>query len=280
MVENNLSERTNRLIKKAIDFGIEEAKSCTDDYFWPVLLAHTGKTIEVHRMQTSDPDDASTETNKILEDGDYFAYALIRASFVNCSGEQFDAVCVEASDKNSDLGITVQQRYIKSPEFKIHEEPLLTRHSPNRLLVSDSDQVGQAMVIKAPYAALIIVAGADGKIEDHELKAFKKIMTRFVENSDNEFISTIAQASLMSIRDYVVEIFSDGFETEEVIKESIRYVDQTLSPSQVSEFRLYLQAIAKVVASAKKGFLNFGGKDRTLELQAVKNLCAVMDSAL
>lgn len=130
-------------------------------------------------------------------------------------------------------------------------------------------------ILNAPYLIFLLVAAADGIVDDKELKAFGKVLAgsakyqsgllhRLATNSVAEmpeFVRRLAEGEAEGEVDYAGEL------------EKIRdIVDLKLSAQDAKGFKIALIAMAKDIAEGAGGFLGFGGKISDQEKMALAGI--------
>lgn len=130
-------------------------------------------------------------------------------------------------------------------------------------------------LIYAPLIIFNIVAGADGKIDQKEVTAFKKLLVEGLL-SDIELMKLVTNELLQDLEQLTGEVFAGQMDPNECMESIRNAVDTELTKEEALAFKLALLTIGKKIAQASGGFLGLGNRICLSEKQAMAKLAAAL----
>ena len=130
-------------------------------------------------------------------------------------------------------------------------------------------------LLYAPLIIFNIVAGADGRIDQKEVTAFKKLLVEGLL-SDIELMKLITNELLQDLENLTSEVFSGNMDPNQCMESIRNAVDVELTEEEALAFKLALLSIGKKIAKASGGFLGLGNRICLSEKQAMVTLAAAL----
>lgn len=143
----------------------------------------------------------------------------------------------------------------------------------------DQDNQLGAVLISAPFAALMMIAGSDGKIDDKELKAAFNAMVAYIKSEKNDKTVRAIFASCIQESDGVMKQVLDNPIGPLALLVQVRSaMEHHLDRPTQARFIKAIMDVATAAASATGGLLGmFGSKISKDEQQALDLLRALLE---
>lgn len=138
-----------------------------------------------------------------------------------------------------------------------------------------SSQDYQAL-ISAPYLIFILVAAADGKVDDKEIKEFIKLLTN-PGTLENPLLHKVITSTIGSAGEYLTQVLSRSDDYIQELEKLKRIVDDNLPDSEAREFKMALLQLGKQIAAASGGFFGFGNKISKQKKMALAAIAICLD---
>lgn len=164
--------------------------------------------------------------------------------------------------------------YSYSPD----NDPFASEESNNDSTSENSmlDDEDYKVLAYAPVAVFFIVAGADGKIDNKEARAFQKEVVAGMV-AESEIMQRSIIYTLANFEDIFAELQSQKVNMKEKLEQIIAILDTKTSEDEALKFKISLLTIGKSIAEASGGFLGiFGSKISKKEKQALAMLAVFL----
>ncbi|PWK47386.1 DUF4299 family protein [Pleionea mediterranea] len=114
------------------------------------------------------------------------------------------------------------------------------------------------VLIYAPVVSFCMVAMADGKVDNKEVKAFQTELAKGIV-TDSELMMYIITNVISRFDSLIIDIFEAKVDLREILQQINHVVNQKLSKEDGNKFKVAMLEIGKNVAEASGGFLGFFG---------------------
>ena len=134
------------------------------------------------------------------------------------------------------------------------------------------------LIEKGPIAVFLLVAVADGKIDDKELKMFSKMVERVLEKDSHELTKRMMLMALLGAEELMPLLLNSG-NPEGVLREFAQLLDHKVGDPDATHVKLTLIGLAKKIGEASGGFLGFGKKISEDEEIAIARIAEILNSS-
>ena len=133
------------------------------------------------------------------------------------------------------------------------------------------------LIEKAPVVVFLLVAAADGKIDDKELKMFSKMVSRVLEKDSHELTQGMMGFALVKAGALIPSLINSG-NPAGVLQRFTQLLDQKVGEPDATHVKLTLIGLAKKIGEASGGFLGFGKKISKEEEEAIAGITDILNS--
>lgn len=279
----DISDNCFELAKFARDRAIENINIIGGESFSSFLIT-IGSEQSKYRLIADDPVASIKMASSILSKPDIDAdlYALLIDGYTkNDEGEKVDSIFIEVGEREAPVAAKFAQPYtLVDGEAKPEGKLMLIGAEESKFQATEiaDDIVPEEFtsLIKAPFAVLSLVAGADGIIEKKEVDAFRKTLLGGMEK-ESEFVTNCIQHSLSEAPSLIEWLNSDEINAEEELKSVSQLLNDEYDAEHGGSYKAFLKSLAKDIAQPKGGFLGFGKKIAEEDKKAIDLVVECLD---
>lgn len=272
MIEG-INERTEAFIVDCVNHGLGLVDEQDGEAFTPFLKIKTLSGGDAtHVLMASDIQEAFDSADQVIGEKkkDVQLYGLIWDGYVTMDDEKTDCLFIELGESEEEASIFIQ-RYVVDEEKKVKAKgnPVLGKKTTNRL--DADDRVGPFLrkewdkLVGAPVVTFLMVAAADGTIDDKEKSEFAKIMVE-QKGVESQALKAALGAAAENIDALMSHYSSSAMNFVEQLSEARSIISQYAQDGGV-QFCKDLCQIAERVAASSGGFLglrSIGKKERNV----------------
>ena len=279
----DISDNCFELAEYARDRALENLNLLGGESFSPFLIT-IGSEQSKYRLIAGDPESSIKMAASILSKPDVDAdlYALLIDGYTrNDQGERIDSIIIEVGERETPEAGEFAQRYtVVDGEAKPEGKLLLIGAQESKFQSSEmeSDAIAEelAPLVKAPFAVLSLVAGADGIIDKKEVNAFRKTLLDGMEK-ENEFVGACIQQSLSEAPSLIEWLNSEGINAKDELKSVNQLLQSEFDAEKGNSYKAFLKSLAEDIAQPKGGFLGFGKKIAEEDKKAIDLVVECLD---
>ena len=246
---------------ECIDHGLGLVDEQSGDAFTPFLKIKALSGCDAtHVLMASDIQEAFDSADQVIGEKkeDVHLYGLIWDGYVTMDDEKTDCLFIELGESQEEASIFIQ-RYIVDKEQKVKAKggPVLGKKTTNRL--DSEDRVGPFLrsewdkLVGAPVVIFLMVAAADGSIDEKEKAEFVKIMVER-KGLESQALKAALGAAAEKIDALMSHYSSSGLNFVECLSEARSIISHHAQDGGV-QFCKDLCQIAERVAASSGGFL-------------------------
>lgn len=260
MIEG-INERTEAFVVDCVNHGLGLVDEQSGEAFTPFLKIKTVSGGDAtHVLMASDIQEAFDSADQVIgqQKKDVHLYGLIWDGYVTMDDEKTDCLFIELGELEEEASILIQ-RYVVDEENKVKAkgDPLLGKKTTNRL--NADERVGPFLrkewdkLVGAPIVTFLMVAAADGSIDEKEKSEFEKIMIDR-KGVESQALKAALGAAAENIDALINHYSSSGLNFVEHLSEARSIISQYAQDGGV-QFCKDLCQIAERVAASSGGFL-------------------------
>lgn len=138
----------------------------------------------------------------------------------------------------------------------------------------DRPQFADEMLAQTPLLVFMLVAAADGKVDQKEKAALMK-MTENLEKFPSPLFQTAVHTMMENTERYMGQFSAEDFDYTDHLSDCIEVLDDE-HPAEAKEFKECLMAWGKAIAEASGGFLGFGKKLGKEEAETLDDIATLL----
>jgi hypothetical protein len=298
------SDKLMSLAFSSLDYGVENVRdlepSGAGAAFTPFMEVLSKGKKKLIRLFADTEEQALEMAVGIINDPAHAveAYAIAFDGRVTLDGQKRDCVLVEACERGQPHGITLAQRYLKQgPEsFETLGNPTLISQPTSRFTGDASGPVSVAatpgvderfspeewkVLRMAPIHVFLLVAGADGKLDEKEAEAFEKLLLHSEAHIQDPLLRRItAGFTEESAAQAVMDAAGQGESAALELFTIPGMLKGKLGEEEATRFKTALLQFGKVIAESSGGFFGFGSRISKDERKTLEGLARVFNVKL
>ena len=266
MLENFPEDHRN-FLKGCIEHGLGLVDEEDGEPFSPFVdvLTQSGQPA-THVLVVDQLQEAFESATRALKQyqGEVRYYGLMWDGYVTLDNVKSDCIFIELGQSDEDQkALLIVQRYTINNDKQVSAfgEPIVGKSVENRLYAEDRmlpfSRSQWETLVGAPFIVFVMIAGADGNIDEKEKAAFIKVLQE-QENIESQGLKMVLAAGLESPNVQLRRVVEAGadFDFVEQLTEA-RSIMAQYTQDGGAQFCSDLYSIAERVAKSSGGFLGF-----------------------
>lgn len=269
----------NELLEESIKHGLVMAQG--EEPFEPFmnLITENGPMLSV--LVADDIEMALASASSIIErqESSPLFYSIVWDGRVTIDDEKTDSLLIEIGDDSSATAQVIAQPYIGNDPATRKGGYIGVQNTENR--ITACKKVGPFSVVEwdklseLPVSLFILVAGADGEIDDKEMAEFTKLL-----NSPSDFDDAFSALLLTTANNYrsiITDVHTKEYSKWTELESAKDILEFRLDDDALLKFKTDLYQFSKSIASSSGGFFGFGNKIDKSEQAVLDRVKAILE---